>query len=379
MGLIFKRREENSMQPMIPTPDVLPLPAPPAVFLVLLITVFTVHVIFMNLLFGGTLLGAVSYFAGRKNPYHRILSQKLFKFMPAVIAITVNFGVAPLLFVQILYGHLFYSTSILIASAWFSVIPLVILGYYGTYILRFKWERIEMVRGSLILSTALIFTVIPFIFVNNLSLLEKPAGWLAHYFRDPASGSLNWGDPSMYPRYVHVLLSAVAVAGMWVAIIGIRGKSGGADWSQWAVKYGKKIFIHSTFANILIGIWFLVSHPQPIIMRFIGTHPLSTGYFTASILLIAVVIAIMYRIKGSESGMKPVYAAASLLVATIGLMLLMRQELRAAYLEPYFQLGELQVEPQWALFIIFAAVFLFVLIPSLYWMARTVLGMKAAD
>ena len=367
------------MQPLVPSPDVLPIPAPPVIFLVLLITVFTIHLIFMNLLLGGTLLGAASYFTGRKNPYHRILSQKLFKFMPAVIAITVNFGVAPLLFVQVLYGHLFYSSSILLASAWFSVIPLVILGYYGTYTLRFKWERVKSMRASLILGTVLVFTVIPFIFVNNLSLLEKPAGWLAHYFLNPASGSFNWGDPSMYPRYLHVLFGAVAVAGMWITIIGIRGKSGAADWSNWAVEYGKKIFIHATLANIIIGMWFLISHPEKIMMLFAGADAYATGQFILSILFITAALAMMYRMSGTERKKGYVYTAAGILAGTIIIMIVMRQTLRAAYLEPHFKIDDMPVEPQWLLFGIFAGVFILVLLPSLWWMARTVLRMKSAE
>ena len=62
------------MQNLIPAPDVLPLPAPPWLFLSLLILTFTVHVVFMNLLFGGTILALVSGFRGRSEGKHALLA-----------------------------------------------------------------------------------------------------------------------------------------------------------------------------------------------------------------------------------------------------------------------------------------------------------------
>lgn len=59
--------------------------------------------------------------------------------MNALVAFTVNFGVAPLLFVQVLYGHLFYASSILMAVFWLAVIPLLIAAYYAAYLYGFRF------------------------------------------------------------------------------------------------------------------------------------------------------------------------------------------------------------------------------------------------
>lgn len=368
------------METLLPSPDVLSLPAPPALFMVLLIFVFTVHVVFMNLLFGGTILATVSHFRGRKDENHNYLSKRIFKLLPIVIAITVNFGVAPLLFVQILYGQLFYSSAILIAAAWIAVIPLVILGYYGTYTLRFQWDRIARFRMPLMLLVTAIFSVIPFIFVNNLSLMEKPAGWLAHYFQNPAMGSLNWSDWSIYPRYLHVALGAVAVAGVWIMIIGFRRRSGSEDWSRWAVQYGGKVFIYFTMINILAGLWFLLVHPRRVMMTFMGENMPATVVFTAAVILAVGVVLFFNRMrKASELKVKTITAGAGILLAVMILMLVMRQFLRASYLEPYFNLGQLRVEPQWDFIMIFFAVFLFVMLPSLAWLVKASLQAKPAD
>ena len=60
--------------------------------------------------------------------------------LPVAIAATVTLGVAPLLFVQVLYGRLFFTSSILMAWFWLAIVPLVILAYYGAYLLAFRGE-----------------------------------------------------------------------------------------------------------------------------------------------------------------------------------------------------------------------------------------------
>ncbi|MFC1557484.1 hypothetical protein ACFL5L_05825 [candidate division KSB1 bacterium] len=174
------------MQTTIPLPDALPLPAPVWLFMLLLYVTFLIHVIFMNILFGGTFIAGVSYIRGKHDQRHLILAKKIYSFLPVAIAFTVNFGIAPLLFVQVLYGNFMYSSSILMAVAWISVIPLVILGYYGTYTLRFKWDKFMKFRTFLIICIPLVFAAVAFMFVNNMTLMLKPETWLRHYFVNPS-------------------------------------------------------------------------------------------------------------------------------------------------------------------------------------------------
>ena len=168
------------MDKYIPQPDVLPLPGTAWQLLFLATLTFLVHLGFMNMLFGGTILSIISGLRGRSDPRHEHLAKKIYSFLPVVITFTINFGVPPLLFIQVLYGHLFYSSSILMAAAWFAVIPLLVTGYYGTYILRFRWNKLGVTRLWLILTVTTIFCAIAFIFVNNLSLKLRPEGWLTH-------------------------------------------------------------------------------------------------------------------------------------------------------------------------------------------------------
>ena len=83
---------------------------------VLLIFTFFIHMILMNFILGGSLLTVWDMLRGK-------LEKKASGSIPTLMALTVNFGVPPLLFVQVLYGHFFYSSSVMMAVPWILVIP----------------------------------------------------------------------------------------------------------------------------------------------------------------------------------------------------------------------------------------------------------------
>ena len=360
------------MNPIVPAPDVLPLPAPLWLLEFLLIFTFILHVVPMNFLFGGGLLAALSQMLGRKNPNHERLARRISELMPAIIAATVTLGVAPLLFVQVLYGHLLYSSSILMAEAWFWVVPLVIIGYYLAYLLRFTWEALGGLRITIAWVTALIFASIGFIYSNNFSLMLRPDNWGPHYFQDLSRGHLNWSDTTLYPRYLHMLFGAVAVAGAWIMIIGARRKSGSPEWCDWALKYGAKIFMHSTMLNILIGFWYLLALPRHVQMIFMGQNPAATAIFVVALLLTIVAWVLMNRASAAANGRVFAYSGSGTLLAVLALMAVMRQQVRTATLAPYFKLEQLQSAPQWGPFTMFIVTLLIGLV-VFAWLIRVVL------
>ena len=53
--------------------------------------------------------------------------------MPVIVAVGVNLGVVPLLFIQLAYYKVFYPATILMAWFWLGIIMLLIPAYYGVY------------------------------------------------------------------------------------------------------------------------------------------------------------------------------------------------------------------------------------------------------
>ncbi|MFC1563688.1 hypothetical protein ACFL6G_02070 [candidate division KSB1 bacterium] len=366
------------MDPIITSPDILPIPAPYWLILSLLILTFLVHLVFMNLLLGGTFLSAFNYLFGKNNPKKIHLSKKMFGFMPVIIAVAVNFGVAPLLFVQTLYGHLLYSSSILMAVFWFSIILLLIFGYYGTYLLKFRWDKTGQAKTLVTAIVSVIFAVIAFFFVNNMTLMLRPETWQQHYFSDPAAGSLNWSDIQIYPRYLHVFLGAIAVTGVWIMIIGIRKLTGDEEWSGWAVKYGSRLFFYTTLVNIVMGFLFLFANPREIWMIFMGQNMTATILLALSILLVISALITIYKAGKAENPAKQTYIGAGHLLLILLFMIIMRHQLRDAYLEPYFSLDQLKVSAQWDVFFLFVVILL-IGIGALAWMIKVVLNMKKPE
>ncbi len=64
--------------------------------------------------------------------------------LPLVIAFAVNFGVAPLLFLQVLYGHFIYTSSILMGIFWISIIPALIIALLRSLSLRFSVQALSV-------------------------------------------------------------------------------------------------------------------------------------------------------------------------------------------------------------------------------------------
>jgi hypothetical protein len=346
------------VNPFIPSPEVLPLPGPTWLLHFLLLLTFLLHLVPMNLLLGGGILAAVSRILGGRRPFHAHLAETITRLLPLVIAFTVTLGVAPLLFAQGLYGNLFYSSSILIGRAWFFVIPLVIFGYYGSYVLYFRKGNEHGNRTLLSWITALLFVLVAFIYVNNFSLMLRPDRWLDHYFTRPDGALLNWSDPSLFPRFFHMLTGAIAVAGLWIVLLGARGRSGGGEWSGWATLYGAKIFAHATMLNAVVGVWFLLSHPKRVMMIFLGRSPLATGLLALAVLLLLVALVLLWMGMIRKEKRSLLFAGAVLVLPILVLMVAIRDLVRTAYLAPAFRLESLQSAPQWDVFALFAVLLL---------------------
>jgi hypothetical protein len=260
------------------------------------------------------------------------------------------------------------------ANAWFLVVPLVIIGYYGVYVLRFKWDRLGSSRSYLAWVLAFLFAGVGFIYSNNFSLMQRPETWKSHYFASPASGHIDLSDPALYPRYLHMLLGAVAVAGVWVLLIGARRRSGDDAWSDWAMRYGGRVFTATTLLNIIVGFWFMISVPRRAMMVFMGQNTLATVAFIASLVLIMGTLHLIGR-GSRRKQTRPAFIGAGVLLVVLALMAVMRQEMRTAYLEPYFQLSQLQAEPQWGVLAAFVVILLLGLV-VVGWLVRVVLTAK---
>lgn len=329
------------MNPLVPSPDTIPVPW--GYFQFLLMLTFAIHLLLMNALLGST--GIALYAHLRGGEVHRRLAAELSKVLPLLVAFTVNFGVAPLLFVQVLYGHFFYASSILMAVFWLAVIPLLIVAYYAAYLYGFRFRGLGSAGAAIIGVALLLFLAIAFLYTNNMTLMLDPRRWQA-YFANPRGTVLNLGDPTLLPRYLHFVLGAAAIGGLFVAVLGRVKERKDKAVGELATRLGLRVFLAFTLAEVVVGFWFLASLPREVMLLFMGRSPVATALFAAGLLLTVLLLLAGFK--------RRVLPAVVLTVVLVYLMTFLRDFVRTGYLSPLFSPAQLTVVPQYGPMVLFA-------------------------
>lgn len=331
---------------LIPTPDTIPAPA--WLFVILELFTFTLHILLINVVIGGTLILLFSRLRGSGDSLGKSFHGEIAGKIPTTIALGINLGVAPLLFVQVIYGNLFYASSVLMAVYWILIIPILILAYYGAYIHIRKYETAAALSKLAILVTGIFVLYIAFMFVNNITLMEQPQKWTA-YFGNRGGTILNIGDPILIPRYLHFITASVAVAGLFLAILWHFRKKKDGEIAQKNVRNGLKIFAIATAVQIVIGFWFLLAIPSDFVVQFMGRNLFYTIFLFGGMLvgIGAMVAAFLGKL----------WLTVGHLIATIILMIITRDNLRALYLQDQYSLSTLQLTPQYGVLVLFLVIF----------------------
>jgi len=346
----------------VPDPDPISLPGPTGLLLFLLVFTFLLHLVPMNFVLGGSLLMVLSYarahmVADQASRNHRRLIEILARTFPPAIAFTITLGVAPLLFVQVLYGQLFFSSSILMAWPWLGVVGLLLVGYYAAYWHTTQHMRLGNVGAWVALVVAATFLVIAFLFVNNFSLLQNPEVWRSLYLSDRRGLHLYavW-ESSVLPRYFHFLFAALALTGLAVAAMGVRRRAREPEFARWAMGYGARWFIGGTVLQMASGIWFLASQPERIRNGLLGASPRDALLLAVAIGCVLVALGALVP-PGRISAGRITFASVAIGVTVI-LMVILRQRVRTMWLTPYFRTEQLSVGSQWGAILLFVILLL---------------------
>jgi len=198
----------------------LPLPLPEWLLIVVLILMFLVHLLFINLMVGGTILSFIYEILGKKNKDYITLSEEIGKTITVNKSLAVVMGVAPLLAINTLYTKFFYTANSLTGLVWILVVPLVIISFLLIYLHKYTFKVLETrLRLHLtILGGALaIFLFIPFIFLTNINLMLFPDKWaVVRGFWDALL------TPAVFTRYFHFVNASLAITGLF--LVGYIGR-----------------------------------------------------------------------------------------------------------------------------------------------------------
>ena len=122
----------------IPALDPAPIPGPPWLFHLLWVVTFLVHLLFVNVVLGGSVLGTAALAIGPGRGPGAGSPLVLREVNAWAISLAITFGIAPLLFMQVLYGRFFYTATVLVAWAWLGMLGLLMAGYYLNYVAKYR-------------------------------------------------------------------------------------------------------------------------------------------------------------------------------------------------------------------------------------------------
>jgi len=269
---------------------------------------FTLHTVPMNLWYAGLLIALWLHLRG--NEHERRFAGRLLRQMPVIVAVGINLGIVPLLFIQLAYYKVFYPATILMAWFWLGIIVLLIPAYYGVYAYAWGLRRLATDEASIPgnprhretppncnggalgsgkdLSepalapwqkvagwcAALFFICIGFTFANGLSLMEHvqrwPELWNAHNVAGAATGAaLNVGDPTLWPRWLLMFGLALGTTAVWVLVDAVWLTRGTTDeaYQRWAWGFAKKLYTFGMLWAAAAGSWY-VFHTWPAGLRY---------------------------------------------------------------------------------------------------------------
>jgi hypothetical protein len=327
---------------LIPTPDV--LPAPWGMFSILLVLTFTIHLLIANLMLGG---GFAAFWYSIKNkaatlpePPDRQISLRL----PIAIAFTINFGVAPLLFLQVLYGNFIYVSSVLMAVYWLSIFVIIILAYYGVYLFNFKYNVLGSAKSWMMGLVIILLLIVAFLFTNSMLLMIDPKSW-TRYFQEPWGRIIHFAEPSLIPRYLHFVFASLATGGIIMGILGWwKKKQGDIETSE---KYSNGLVFYSliTILQFFIGVWYLATIPQGAIAQIMFEGKIIFPFFLISI--IAGLASILFGLSRLP------WHTAITFVLTVFLMVLLRYAVRGFYLKSFIENNRPETAYQFSPIILF--------------------------
>ena len=181
-----RRGGGEAMNPVLPLPDPLAPAGPPPLFAGILVTTFLLHLVAMNLLLGGALLLVGLRFGrrGADGSHRDALARTLEKAGPVVAAATVTLGVAPLLFLQVLHGRVFFTSAIVMGWLWLAIVPLAMLAYCGAYALALSPEG-RAPRRWVSAAVAVLLLAVAFLQATNATRSLRPETLRAAHLSDP--------------------------------------------------------------------------------------------------------------------------------------------------------------------------------------------------
>ncbi len=326
----------NSFLNYIPAPDIAPLPSPGWLFVFFIVFTLILHLLFMNLTLGGSILMIISRW--RKN-YGKEISKEIAKFNTFTISMTITTGVAPLLFIQVVYGQFFYSSSVILGWKWLLVLAAIAAGYYFYYLYKLAPDYKGFGWG---VAATILLLYVALMLATNTSLSMQPEKWLQIYTHKISAFDVK----ALVPRFLHMILAAIAFTGVFLMAYSKLRKSLSSEVAEAMYDFGKNSFFGATLLQIIVGPWFFFANGHEIYSKILSNP---VGIIFLIIGIAAGLLGVYFVAVKGESVMK----LSVLIIIAMVSMVIVRRVVENAYFSKYFDYTKLKVSPQWDVFILF--------------------------
>lgn len=317
-------------------PDYNFLSAPLWLVTTLHIVTLTIHFLAMNFVLGGIIVLLLGKFNDKwQNP----AVQKLVKLFPNAMAATITFGVAPLLFVQLVFAKQVYSASIVSGWFWLMIFVAAMISYYFLYASSFASNKTGKPVGTYLVLALIGLVYISFIYSSVFSMAERPELYHSLYAGTQSGLLINTDIGSYAFRWLHMLLGAVTVGGFFV---GVFGKD-----NEGAFSVAKTFYLWGMVAAMILGLAYLFTLGE-FILPFMRSA--AVWLLLVSIVLSLGSLHFFFKKKFWMSGLMMV-------VSLIG-MVFIRHSVRLMHLDGLFDPATIPVKPQWSVFLLFLICFL---------------------
>lgn len=297
----------------------LPLPIDPSLAKALLVLTFVLHIVFVNLTLGGSLMAWFSFRWAQRDEAGLRFHRELLSSLTYMKSLAVVLGVGPLLLLGVVHADALYTSSVLIAPYWLGILALLLVAFVALYTHTYAWERLwphhRSWLATLLGVAVLCFLAVPWVYLTNLALMLDPQALAQHM----GFWEAMWRVGNVPARFTHFLLASLAINGVWVAwrwgrVPGLQPvRQWGLDWA-----------LKASLAQFVVGtwVWWSLSAHQwdPTLLTGLGV----------GVLFATLAMAAMWRAK--QGG--PIWPVALLLTVTVFSMAFVRHQHRELSLAP---------------------------------------------
>jgi hypothetical protein len=332
---------------LIPALDPAPIPGPPALLLVLWIVTFFLHLLAVNAAVGGSLF---PLFLPPSMPgaARRAVARFFAEINSWALSLAITFAVAPLLFMQVLYGRFFYTASVLVAPAWLGLLLMLMLAYYLNWIAKFRLRAGKDASPALAISATLSLVIAAIQTSVHLASIQ-PLLWSAL----ASHPSLVVGDATFVPRLMHFVLAAVSMA----AVLPAAFPGTLAEEAPGAARFGLFTALVLTGAQFAAGLWLLLALPRVVLSGLMTGGLARVAPLGLAVLTGVALLGLLVRAVGAPDNVRLARVVLVHFGAAALFMVVTRHQVRDLYLAGARATERLAVAPQWSVLVLFLAVF----------------------